>query len=318
MKQIIEYVWLHNSFIFKSITQLSNKEIDTLNELPICNIEFNNKIIELIPYRIFKCPFRKENNIFVLCNINNNERNNLLNNNYSNDTLIEFTQQLYLIDVITNRPLGFPPNEHGDPPKKDYYCGIGVLSSFGRKYMDEFMNNCIFSNIEIEKINSLVTPGHWQYRIKKLKCIDSLDNLIASKYILEKVCEKYNLIPNYNNLNKSDWNKSKLIFKFTRDNMLSNEINVRKYINALKNDYENKISKFYKSDLNNYKFTVGANKTDTLLTVNDTCTDYIIDNRAESNINPYDIIKNLLEILTTSDFCNNSICSEDDEDNFFF
>ena len=224
MKQIIEYVWSFNDINFNSILKISNEIVNSLNNLPICYIESNNKLIKLIPYKLFKCPFRKNNNIFVLCTIDKNNRNILLNNNYSESTFIEFTQQFYLVDIMTNRPLGFPPIDQGEPPNNDYYCGIGVLSSFGRKYMEEFTLNCLYSDVKIDTINSLSTPGHWQYKLHKFDCINSLDNLIASKFILEKICEKYNLIAPYNNLNNNNLKKSKLIIKFSRENMISNKI----------------------------------------------------------------------------------------------
>ena len=327
MKHIIEYVWSFNDINFNSILKISNEIVNSLNNLPICYIESNNKLIKLIPYKLFKCPFRKNNNIFVLCTIDKNNRNILLNNNYSESTFIEFTQQFYLVDIMTNRPLGFPPIDQGEPPNNDYYCGIGVLSSFGRKYMEEFTLNCLYSDVKIDTINSLSTPGHWQYKLHKFDCINSLDNLIASKFILEKICEKYNLIAQYNNLNNNNWKKSKLIIKFSRENMISNEINVRKYINALKNNYQEQLTKFYKNNHSNYKFSVGINTTNTLITVNNTFTDYIIDNRTDSNISPYNIIKDLLDILFNSDFCNNNIDhnlvnndndDDNDDDDFVF
>jgi glutamine synthetase len=111
-------------------------------------------------------------------------------------------------------PLGFTPeifeqNGLSPRPQGDYYCGIGADTVTGRDIVEEHMNMCIEIGLDISGINAEVMLGQWEYQIGPVKSLNGSDQLWISRYLLQRVAEKYNVnVSLHPKPLKGDWNGS--------------------------------------------------------------------------------------------------------------
>ncbi len=96
----------------------------------------------------------------------------------------------------TNKPLGFPQSD-SIPPQGQYYCSVGAQNAFGREILEEQLEYCLYSNINITSINAEVVRGQWEYQIFG-KGMDGPDDAWVSRYILDRLCEKHNVKAEFN------------------------------------------------------------------------------------------------------------------------
>lgn len=329
MKVIVDYVFIDHMQYFRAITKIIDIDKESVNKkyeikkedlediteyINLC--EYKNKYnseddkyIKLIPKEIYKCPFRQGPHVFVICDYegckyfekidkSNNENENKLPFN------LRFTQQMFIIDPNTLRPLGFPKKDQGDPPEKGpYLAGVGTMASVGRGFSNELLANCIYSNIGISKIITGSTPGQFEYSIinnennmEKL-CYD----LIASRYITNRISEKNMLIVSYDPKPESGkWNGSGLLiyFDFEKYNENENE-------NHNKNDYiikflkkmgiehsklmskmtDNNKERLYELGLNNLEYSIGIKSGENIIIKYNE--NLYLDRRSPSNTNPF-------------------------------
>ena len=95
-------------------------------------------------------------------------------------------------------PLGFLTGDSGKPrPQGDYYCGVGGLNVIGRDIVEEHLTKCAEIGLDIGGINAEVLIGQWEYQIGPCVGIDAGDQLLLSRYILERIAEKYSVSINY-------------------------------------------------------------------------------------------------------------------------
>merc|ERR1719502_42980 len=155
------------------------------------------------PRAIFKDPFRGGDNLLVLTDTytpggtplptNTRAPADAIFANGGDDAAtawfgLEQEYTLFNLDKVT--PLGWPqggyPGEQGP-----YYCGAGADRSYGRAISEAHYKACLFSGIEISGTNAAVMPGQWEYQVGPSKGIDAADELWASRYILQRVCEDF-------------------------------------------------------------------------------------------------------------------------------
>lgn len=118
-------------------------------------------------------------------------------------------QEYFMINNKTNKPLGFPENDENPPPQGQYYCSVGSKNAFGREIAEEHLRCCIIAGIKIAGINAEVAPGQWEYQIGPCVGIEQGDHHWMSRFILERVSEKYNVSINYDAKPLvGDWNGS--------------------------------------------------------------------------------------------------------------
>lgn len=218
---IAEYIWIDGGNKLRSKTRVFYNK---LNILPKWNYDGsstlqasgNNSEVIIKPRFLCKCPFRKGNNILVICDtyrptgecLSNNHRvnaNKIFNKNKEEIPWFGIEQEFFLMDRKTKKPLGFP--EKGQ--QGQYYCSVGASNAFGREIMEDFLKCCVFANIKISGINAEVAPGQWEYQIGPCVGIRSGDELWLSRYILQRVAEKYDVDIEYHPKPLSgDWNGS--------------------------------------------------------------------------------------------------------------
>ena len=209
---IAEYIWLGGNNELRSKTKViynNNYSLDSNNidALPKWNYDGSStgqasgsySEVIIIPRFACKCPFRKGNNILVLCDtytpdghpLKNNNRfkaNNIFNKNLNEEPWFGIEQEFFLMNRKTNKPVGFPA--YGEPkPQGQYYCSVGASNAFGRFILEKHLEHCLLAGLQISGINAEVAPGQWEYQIGPCTGINSGDQLWVSRYILLKIGE---------------------------------------------------------------------------------------------------------------------------------
>ena len=213
MKVLCEYVWIGGNNEFRSKVRVLNLEsLDTdISKIPVWNYdgsstdqaEGNDSEVMIHPKRAFINPFYNIDSLLVLCDtyrpdgspLSNNHRPNavkIFNQCLEEEPWYGIEQEYFLIDRNTKKPLGFPKD--GNPnPQGQYYCSVGAENTFGRKIADEHLECCVKCGITISGINAEVAPGQWEYQIGPCEGIKSGDEVMMSRYMLERITEKYNV-----------------------------------------------------------------------------------------------------------------------------
>lgn len=219
MKSICEYVWLggNNELRSKARVLDLNAEIELLKQIPDWNYDgsstgqANGSDSEVIikpcavfrdPFRdSFRDPFREYSDFLVMCDtykpdgtpLENNYRPaaiKIFNQNLEEVPWFGIEQEYFLIDSDTNLPLGFPKN--GYPRSQGpYYCAVGQGNVFGRDVANDHLKACLVAGVQICGLNGEVAPGQWEYQIGPCIGIESGDHVWMSRYILERIAEKY-------------------------------------------------------------------------------------------------------------------------------
>lgn len=90
-----------------------------------------------------------------------------------------------------------------------YYCSVGGDCAYGREVVDEALEKFIYAGLQVSGINAEVAPGQWEYQIGPAVGISSGDQMWISRYIINRVAEKYGYAIDYRcKPLKGDWNGS--------------------------------------------------------------------------------------------------------------
>lgn len=226
---LVEYVWIGGSGMdlrCKTRT-LVNTTIKSVDDLPVWNYDGSStgqapgkdSEVYLKPVRIFRDPFRRGNNIIVLCEaclpdgkltpIPTNTRAQCLK--YMEQAKdhkpwfgIEQEYTLFHLDMHT--PFGWPKN--GFPrPQGPFYCSVGAENAFGRRVVEAHYRACLYAGVTIAGINAEVMPGQWEYQVGPCEGINSGDEVIMARYIMQRVCEDYGIVVSFDPKPiQGDWN----------------------------------------------------------------------------------------------------------------
>ena len=78
----------------------------------------------------------------------------------------------------------------------NYYCGTS-LGDIQRKIMIEHLNCCIECGLIISGTNAEVSDKQWEFQIGPCLGIESGDHVTMSRFLLERIAEKYNVTISY-------------------------------------------------------------------------------------------------------------------------
>ena len=233
-KLIAEYVWIGGSGSdLRSKGKVIDSPVNSIDELPLWNFDgsstgqapgHDSEVI-LKPVRLFKDPFRKGENVLVLCETYKPEGKGVIsplnhlptegkfgvvgNNNraaalevFNNPIVkeqkpwygLEQEYTLFHADKIT--PLGWPKNGYPSP-QGPYYCSAGADVAFGRDVVDAHLTACLYAGINLSGYNAEVMPGQWEYQVGPCEGVEAGDQLWMSRYIMHRVCEKFGVVVSF-------------------------------------------------------------------------------------------------------------------------
>ncbi|XP_051192805.1 glutamine synthetase cytosolic isozyme 1-1 [Lolium perenne] len=240
-KIIAEYIWIGGSGMdLRSKARTLPGPVSDPSKLPKWNYDGSStgqapgedSEVILYPQAIFKDPFRRGNNILVMCDcytpagepIPTNKRNAAAKV-FSNPAVAAeepwygIEQEYTLLQKDINWPLGWPVG--GFPgPQGPYYCSIGAEKSFGRDIVDSHYKACLYAGINISGINGEVMPGQWEFQVGPSVGISAGDQVWVARYILERITEIAGVIVTFDPKPiPGDWNGAGAHTNYSTDSM---------------------------------------------------------------------------------------------------
>ena len=155
MLTVVEYIWISKNNAIRSKTRvilLDLQQNNILEQIPNWNYDgsstdeasTSSSEVILKPCAIYKDPFRRKDSSFlVLCDtytrddlpLESNHRfwaNHIFNQKLDEEPWFGIEQEYFLMDPMTNLPLGFPANGK----QGQYYCSNGYGNAFGRDIVE--------------------------------------------------------------------------------------------------------------------------------------------------------------------------------------
>lgn len=342
----LEYIWLDGNKPqqIRSKTKITEKlesrdsllkiYKDSINLLSIWNFdgsstnqaETSKSELLLRPVNVFKDPF-KNNGILVLCEVLNTDKTAHYSNhrlsleetvkNKDQESLFGWEQEYFIYDNSTKKPLGWPSEGYPEP-QGDYYCANGGNHVKGRDFVEEHALLCQEAGLGISGINAEVALGQWEYQIGPVPALDGSDQLWISRYILERLSEKYNY---YIELDPkpykgNHWNGSGMHVNFSTQIMredLTNKKelvieaceklgkNINKHISVYGINNENRLTGHNETcSINEFRWGIGDRTASVRIpsSIDDETTPgYLEDRRPASNADPYLVSQVMIETI---------------------
>jgi len=212
---LAEYVWVDAVGNTRSKTRtLPAAKAESVSNLPSWNFDGSStdqapgddSEVILKPQRIFTDPFRPradgQKNILVMCDTYTPAGDPLPTNtraiaaaamegNDDQEVWFGLEQEFTLFNLDERTPLGWPKGGMPSRPQGPYYCSVGPENSFGRHITDAMYKACLYAGIDISGTNGEVMPGQQEYQVGPCVGIDAGDQLFMSRYILQRVCEDF-------------------------------------------------------------------------------------------------------------------------------
>lgn len=232
-KSKLEYIWLDGYKPTQSLRSKTKVEEDfsgNFEDAPVwCfdgssteQAEGNSSDCLLQPVACFPDPARK-NGFLVMCEVQNPDGTPHVSNARAGiadddaDFWFGFEQEYCIWDNQTDKPIGFPPEGYPEP-QGPYYCSVGGQNAIGRDIVEEHFDLCLDAGLNVEGINAEVMMGQWEYQVFAKGAKRAGDEIWVSRYLLERVCEKYGFSINWHPKPvKGDWNGSGMHANFSNN-----------------------------------------------------------------------------------------------------
>ncbi|ESW96007.1 hypothetical protein KL918_003568 [Ogataea parapolymorpha] len=224
-KIVAEYVWIDSSGETRSKGRTLSKKITDVSQLPEWNFDGSstgqapgdNSDVYLRPVAYYPDPFRKGDNIIVLCECWNNdgtpnkfnhrhECNKLMTAHASEQIWFGLEQEYTLLDPVDGSIYGWPKG--GFPaPQGPYYCGVGTGKVYARDVIEAHYRACLYAGVTISGINAEVMPSQWEFQVGPCEGIKMGDELWIARYLLNRVAEEFGVKVTFHPKPlKGDWN----------------------------------------------------------------------------------------------------------------
>jgi len=186
---------------------------ESISDLPSWGISGDDGTdVHMVPRRIYRDPFRRGDNILVLTDcyyeakegsckdygsparFNTRARceaTMALAAEMQEDPWFGIEQEYYLLDARTGWPLGWPKGSCPGKHKEGYYCSTGATKAIGRDIVEAHARACLYAGIKFGGINSEEAPAQWEFQVGPLSGVGAADDLWMARYILQRVCEIY-------------------------------------------------------------------------------------------------------------------------------
>jgi glutamine synthetase len=230
-KIMAEYIWLGGKLwdIRSKCRTLDFKvrpgTVD-IDKLPVWNYDGSSteqapghdSEVLLRPQRVYKDPFRKGDNILVLCDTVDTKGNPLPTNHRAKCAAIMkkfeaeepwfgLEQEYTMLHSDVKWPLGFPKSGYAGP-QGPYYCGVGTGNAIGRELVEAHYRCCLYSGIKISGINAEVMPSQWEFQVGPCLGMSMGDDLWMARYLMMRASEYYNIRVSFapKPIEEGDWN----------------------------------------------------------------------------------------------------------------
>ncbi|EEH45386.2 glutamine synthetase [Paracoccidioides brasiliensis Pb18] len=208
---LAEYVWIDASSGVRSKTKTLNGPVKSVEELPEWNFDGSstgqapgeNSDVYLRPVAMFPDPFRRGDNILVLCEtwdsdgspnkFNYRHEASKLMRTHAHEHFWFGLEQEYTLLGPDGWPYGWPKG--GFPGAQGpYYCGVGTGKVHCRDIVESHYKACLYAGIKISGINAEVMPAQWEYQVGPCEGITLGDQLWMSRFLLSRVAEEFGAI----------------------------------------------------------------------------------------------------------------------------
>jgi len=115
----------------------------------------------------------------------------VFNQHEDEETWFGLEQEFTLFNTDQVTPLGWPKGGQPNRPQGPYYCSVGPENNFGRHITESMYRACLYAGIELSGTNGEVMPGQQEYQVGPCIGIDAGDQLMMSRYILQRICEDF-------------------------------------------------------------------------------------------------------------------------------
>jgi len=339
-EMIYEYIWLDgcNPPNLRSKIKICDDDelsIQTFDGSSTKQSSPERSDLVLNPVRVYENPLFTTSNLLyslypaklILCEVLDEDMNPtetstarrklayLVQKYRNEEILVSIEQEYVLMDARHRYPLGWHPNHHPQPSDA-YYCGVGAKSVVGREIAEEHLFACLDAGISISGMNAEVMLSQWEYQIGICDPLRAADDLIVSRYLLYRICERYSAYPSFDPKPVKGWSGSgchiNISTKRTRsqDDKIRND-EIKKIISKLRENHEILLKNYGK---NNHERLTGEHETcrydefrygvmDRTASVripwltHRGYAGYIEDRRPAANMNPYDALSALLSVL---------------------
>ncbi len=210
---LVEYIWLDakNNFRSKIRVCSSNNITDDITDWnydgsSTGQADIDSSEIILKPCKIFNNPLLNnksklcKNNKLVVCStynikgepLSNNHRHEaekIFNSKLEEEPWFGLEQEYYMFDkkvqAINCDKLG------------QYYCNPIVQEKICTQIAEEHAIACLEAGIKISGINAEVAPRQWEFQIGPCVGINAGDDMMAARYLLERIAAIYELDINF-------------------------------------------------------------------------------------------------------------------------
>ncbi|GAB5360130.1 hypothetical protein AAMO2058_000600900 [Amorphochlora amoebiformis] len=230
-KIMAEYIWLGGDlWDIRSKCRTLEFKVKTgtedIKKLPDWNYDgsstnqapgHNSEVI-MKPCRVYRDPFRRGDNIIVICDTYDNKGNALPTNHRAacasamkkyekEEPWFGLEQEYTMLHGDVKWPLGFPKNGYAGP-QGPYYCGVGTGNAIGRELVEAHYKCCLYAGVKISGINAEVMPSQWEYQIGPCEGIQMGDDMWMSRYLMMRCSEFYNIRCSFapKPIEEGDWN----------------------------------------------------------------------------------------------------------------
>jgi len=214
MKYVLEYIWLGGNYEMRSKIKVHESPnsflcMNDLKNVPAWNYDGSSTSqasgehseINLLPVAVYRNPLFKNRSsalesLLVLCETRDQDGQPLSTNNRckaneifekckEHEPWFGLEQEYFILTDHITRELKRSAVTQGQ-----YYCSVGGRNAFYRNVVDRHMLACIEAGINISGTNAEVAPYQWEFQIGPCTGIDSGDQMLVSRYLLEKIAEE--------------------------------------------------------------------------------------------------------------------------------
>jgi glutamine synthetase len=213
---MIEYIWQCSDGRVRGKTRVVNTNPTSVFDVPEWNydgsstgdvISGDNTEIKLKPVALFKDPFRMHISGYIalcVCINNNNQPifgpslnrawcSQIMNKHSDVKPWFGIEQEYFFRNkkryFVPLGPYDHVPTKtiiesHDDQP---YYCRMGDEN--GRRIAERHIYACLDAGISISGMNAEVSVSQWEYQVGIVEGIAAADQLVVSRYLLERIAE---------------------------------------------------------------------------------------------------------------------------------